>query len=180
MQVNGHHHTKQQIAGWIVDPESDRLTNGCRQIKLEPKIMQVLSCLMENPGSIVSKDELMQRVWPEVTITDHPINRSISHLRKVFNDTPKNSQVIETIPKKGYRFLVASEPIPQPNSRRWLGAAIPLFLLLTAGFIWKFTGFSPIQVSFESFQIESEHPEGEMYALGFMEALTQKLRAGAR
>lgn len=143
------------IAGWAVDADSDQLVKGERTIKLEPKIMGVLLCLIEHQGQIISKEYLMQTVWPEVTITDHPINRAICRLRKIFQDEARTPRVIETIPKKGYRLicpvnsfmLPAAEPYlpveaapaseacqhPPNRWRHWLIPALTTLSLLLAG-----------------------------------------------
>ncbi len=104
------------IAGWTIDVDSDRLIRTDQIVKLEPKIMQVLICLIEHQGQIVSKDYLMQTVWPDVVVTDHPITRAISSLRKIFQDNPKYPQVIETISKKGYRLICSAEVVDETGT----------------------------------------------------------------
>lgn len=99
------------INGWVIDIESDQLLKGERTIKLEPKIMSVLVCLIENQGLLVSKDYLLQTVWNDVTITDHPVIRAISQLRKIFADNARNPRIIETTSKKGYRLICPVEKI---------------------------------------------------------------------
>ncbi|MGH1363274.1 MAG: winged helix-turn-helix domain-containing protein [Calditrichia bacterium] len=93
------------VAGWLVDGKSDSLSRESTKIKLEPKVMQVLLYLIERQGEIISRDQLAQWVWADVTVTDHPINRSIYRLRRIFEDDARNARVIETIPKKGYRLI---------------------------------------------------------------------------
>jgi TolB-like protein/Tfp pilus assembly protein PilF len=67
--------------------------------------MQVLVCLVQHAGELVSKEELMRTVWSDTFVTDDVLTRSISELRRVFEDDAKDSHVIQTIPKRGYRFV---------------------------------------------------------------------------
>lgn len=72
--------------------------------------MKVLVCLAE-AGEVVPKERLIQTVWTDTFVTDDVLIRSISELRKVFNDDPKQQHVIETIPKGGYRLLIPAVPV---------------------------------------------------------------------
>jgi len=73
--------------------------------------MQVLVCLAEHTGEPVSKEELMKTVWPDTFVTDDVLTRSVSELRRVFEDDAKDPRVIQTIPKRGYRLLAAVLPV---------------------------------------------------------------------
>ena len=105
-----------RIADWTIDVDSDRLLQQDQVIKLEPKIMQVLFCLIQHQGQIVSREYLLETVWPDVVVTDHPLTRAISYLRKVFQDNPREPRIIETISKKGYRLIckasIVKESVP--------------------------------------------------------------------
>jgi len=74
-------------------------------IQLEPKLMDVLVFLAENPGRVVSKNEITDAVWSEVFITESVITRSIAGLRRAFGDDVRNPRFIETISKRGYRLI---------------------------------------------------------------------------
>jgi TolB-like protein/DNA-binding winged helix-turn-helix (wHTH) protein/Tfp pilus assembly protein PilF len=97
-----------RLGGWVVSPKLNCLSTNGKTIRVEPKVMQVLVCLAE-AGDVVSKEKLMSRVWTGTFVTDDVLTRSISELRKVFEDDPKNPQYIQTIPKGGYRLLVHAE-----------------------------------------------------------------------
>ena len=73
--------------------------------------MEVLVCLAENQGQLVSKEQLMQTVWANTFVTDDVLTRSISELRKSLEDDSKESTVIQTIPRKGYRLIAAVQPV---------------------------------------------------------------------
>jgi TolB-like protein/Tfp pilus assembly protein PilF len=69
--------------------------------------MGVLVCLAQHAGNPVSKDELLQEVWPDTFVTEDALKRCISELRRVLEDDARQPQVIETIPKRGYRLIAA-------------------------------------------------------------------------
>ena len=103
-----------QLGDWVIEPSLNRLSRNGHQLRLEPKVMQVLVCLAE-AGEVVSKEKLMRRVWADTYVTDDVLTRSISELRKAFNDDSKQPRVIQTIPKGGYRLLLPAIPIKSGN-----------------------------------------------------------------
>ena len=72
--------------------------------------MGVLLCLAEHAGESVSKEQLLRAVWPDTFVSDDVLTRSISELRRVFEDDAKNSRFIQTIPKRGYRLVARVAP----------------------------------------------------------------------
>jgi len=99
-----------QIQEWVVSPKLNSLRRNGKMVHLEPKVMQVLVCLAKSPG-VVSKEKLMQTVWTDTFVTDDVLTRSISELRKAFDDDKKNPRFIQTIPKGGYRLLASIEQV---------------------------------------------------------------------
>lgn len=100
--------------------------------------MEVLVCLSRANGNVVSKEQLIRQVWPDTFVTDDVLKGSIWQLRKAFQDDSKHPQVIETIPKGGYRLLLpvraagteADSPgalaiaaLPRKMSKRWVWIA---------------------------------------------------------
>jgi DNA-binding winged helix-turn-helix (wHTH) protein len=98
----------------IVDPSLNRVTSNGHTVQVEPKIMQVLVALAERSGEVVTREELMARVWPDVFVTDDVLNRAVRELRRLFDDGTEQPGVIETIRKRGYRLTVPVEPIESP------------------------------------------------------------------
>jgi TolB-like protein len=90
----------------MLTPEQNRLARGEESVRVEPKMTQVLVALAAEPGAVVSKEELLRRVWADTFVTEEVLTRSISELRKIFKDNSKAPKYIETIPKVGYRLLV--------------------------------------------------------------------------
>ncbi len=86
------------------------------RLKLPEQPFQVLSVLLENPGEIVTRDELRTRLWPSDTFVDfdHGLNNAVMRLREVLGDSSENPRFVETIPRRGYRFIAPVAGIPLP------------------------------------------------------------------
>ncbi len=93
------------LGEWLVEPRLNRVRGQGRTVLIEPKVMQVLACLAAEPGEVIDRERLLEMVWGDTVVTDHVLTRSISELRKVFGDNPRQPLVIETIPKTGYRLV---------------------------------------------------------------------------
>lgn len=94
-----------QIGDWLVDPGSGRLRRGDTEVKLEPKVMEVLVHLAQHPGEVVSRKSLEDRAWAGTVVGYDAISGSIIKLRKALGDDPRKPRYIETISKKGYRVI---------------------------------------------------------------------------
>lgn len=99
------------VADWLVDPPTCRIKKGDIEVKVEPKVMMVLTCLARNPGQVISRDELESMVWKDMVVGYDSLASTIIKLRKAFGDDSKNPQIVETVPKRGYRLIAeVSEP----------------------------------------------------------------------
>ena len=94
-----------RVGEWLIRPELGRIVGRGKSVRVEPKVMQVLEVLAQNACEMVPREELIQRVWPDVFVTDDVLTRCISMLRRVFEDRRTEPQVIETISKRGYRVI---------------------------------------------------------------------------
>ena len=94
-----------QIGGWFVEPELNCITRGKNKISVEPKVIEVLECLADYPGEVLSKEQIIQTVWPDTFVSDEVLRYSISELRKAFKDDARNPKVIQTIARRGYRLI---------------------------------------------------------------------------
>lgn len=88
-----------------VDAAKFQARRGGHALDLEPKAIRVLVYLLEHSGRVVPKDELIEKVWDGVEVTDNALTRVIGQLRKALGDEAKNSRYIETIQTVGYRFI---------------------------------------------------------------------------
>lgn len=87
------------------------LTRGKREIRITPKSLGVLRALAERPGQIVSKEELFRAVWPTTAVTDATLTSCIKELRQALNDDAQAPRYIETIHRRGFRFLASTLPL---------------------------------------------------------------------
>lgn len=94
-----------EFGDFSLDPENNSLYHADKSINLTTKDCQVLIVLIENHGQTVSKDELLETIWKESNVEEGILSVHISNLRKVLNDDRKNPKFIETLPKRGYRFI---------------------------------------------------------------------------
>src|SRR5207245_4239046 len=88
-----------------VDLEHACLWRGAEVIALPPKAFDLLHYFVRHPDRVLTKDELLDAVWPETTVTDAVVRVTISALRKVLGDTAQTSQCIATVSRRGYHFL---------------------------------------------------------------------------
>src|SRR5882724_4144286 len=93
------------LCDWRVQPALNRVTCAGAEVRLEPRVMQVLACLLAADGEPVTRDALMQQVWGHEHVTEDALNRTVSKLRKLISDELNCRAEIETIPKTGYRLL---------------------------------------------------------------------------
>ena len=94
-----------------VDSQAGELRKQGLKIKLREQAFQVLSLLLERPGQVVSREELQNKLWPADTFVDFDrgLNKAINHLRDALGDSAENPRFIETLPKRGYRFIAPVE-----------------------------------------------------------------------
>ncbi|HVS13539.1 MAG TPA: winged helix-turn-helix domain-containing protein [Thermoanaerobaculia bacterium] len=115
-----------ELAGVRVRPELNRLDRADGPHSVEPKVMDVLLCLAERPGEVLTREQILDRVWADTAVTDDVLTRSVGELRRLLGDDPKRPRVIETIRKRGYRLIAPLERLPADgggNVRRYEGRA---------------------------------------------------------
>jgi len=107
-----------------VDLGSGEVHKSGRRVPLQEQPFRVLAILLERPGEIVTREELQSRVWTADTFVgfDEGINTAIRKLRVAFGDSADNPRFIETIPRRGYRFLapvhdLVADPAQWPSYR---------------------------------------------------------------
>ena len=113
-----------------LDQHAGELRKDGARIRLQDQPLQILQILLEQPGKVVTREELRQRIWPTDTFVDfdHGINNAIKRLREVLGDTAEASRYIETLPRRGYRFL---QDVERTSSAEASIAVLP-FLSLSA------------------------------------------------
>jgi DNA-binding winged helix-turn-helix (wHTH) protein/Tol biopolymer transport system component len=129
-----------------VDPRAGELRRNGIKVKIQEQPFQVLALLLERPGEVISREELKRRLWPADTFVDfdHSLNAAIKRLRDALRDTADNPRFVETLARRGYRFLapvtaplsttlipaVLSAPVEPERSHltRWIGAVVVIAL----------------------------------------------------
>ena len=109
-----------RFATFEVDLNARELRKGGVKIKVHGQPFEVLAMLLERPGEIVPREELKQKLWPTDTFVDfdHGVNTAINRLREALGDSAENPRFVETIPRRGYRFVAPVElPAALPETK---------------------------------------------------------------
>ena len=85
-------------------------------VPLSPRLFDTLLVLVENRGHVVQKNDLMQKVWNDVAVEENNLTQSISALRKILGDNLDGPKFIETIPKRGYRFVAPVKEVSEEET----------------------------------------------------------------
>jgi TolB-like protein/DNA-binding winged helix-turn-helix (wHTH) protein len=133
-----------QFGDFTLDARTGELSHDGRRTPLRDQSVQLLLALLEHPGELITREELARRLWGTETFVDFDrgLNKVVNHLREALADSAEQPRFIETLPRKGYRFIApvsqvadeaggAGRASPTRSSRfhRWL----PLSVLLAAG-----------------------------------------------
>ncbi len=143
------------------NPYSKELRKEGMRVRLEGQPLAILEVLLERPGELVTREEVQKRLWPEDTFVDfeHSVNAAVKRLRAALNDSADQPRYIETLARRGYRFvapvggsvaeresekavLIPTEPQAQAavgSGRRWLWLVVvaAVFVLGLAGWGWR-------------------------------------------
>jgi len=140
--TNQHDHENAYLLGeWQVFPDSGVLIKAGYQIRAEPIVMSVLECLLQSGGRLVTRDELIDKVWAHVVVNDEVLTRAISELRTLLGDVSRERRYIVTIPKRGYRLVMPVLPLAAPVDNRRLPSrlvALTGYLTLASTFAFLF------------------------------------------
>jgi TolB-like protein/DNA-binding winged helix-turn-helix (wHTH) protein/Tfp pilus assembly protein PilF len=190
-----------RFGAFAVDARTGELTNAGQRTPLRDQPLQLLLALLERPGELVTRDELTRRLWPADTFVDFDrgLNKAMNHLRDALRDSADHPQFIETLPRKGYRFIapvthdaedvepaVDGAPPARPRSHLWLAiaavflAAIAVAIAVDAGGIRRLIGTRPAVPHIASLAVIplenlSGDPEQEYFADGMTDALITDL-----
>jgi DNA-binding winged helix-turn-helix (wHTH) protein len=140
-----------------LDLRTRELRSNGRNLILQEQPFQILAALLERPGLLVTRDELTKRLWPSDTFVDfeHSLNKAVNRLREALEDSAEHPSLIETLPRRGYRFIApvesaasgggsavihqpAAKPAPARHFLFPLGVVLSLACLLAA---WWWIGY---------------------------------------
>lgn len=134
-----------------VDLESAELRKQGLRLRLQEQPFQVLAALLEQPGDVVAREDLIRRLWPDGTVVDFDrgLNAAVTRLRQALSDSAEVPRYVETVARRGYRFIapvdgVGSVEHPAPlvlvaaprRARIWLAATVISLLALSAAWWW--------------------------------------------
>lgn len=108
-----------------IDCGDFRLLKGGQPSKITPRAFEVLLYLVEHRGRVVGKQELFEQVWKESFVTDNALTRMVKEIRRVIGDDADSPLYIETVPKRGYRFIAATEAETESEERDSQEASAP-------------------------------------------------------
>jgi DNA-binding winged helix-turn-helix (wHTH) protein len=95
------------FAGYRLDAQSGMLFREGDHVALPPKVAELLVALVQAAGTVLTREELLQRLWPDTVVEEGSLTSHISLLRKALGERPKAQDFIETLPKRGYRFVAS-------------------------------------------------------------------------
>ncbi len=147
------------VGDWVVEPATGRITRGSRQVKLEPRVMDLLVCLASSPGRVMTRDELESVVWARMVVGYDSLTNAMIKLRKALDDNSRHPRFIETVAKRGYRLIAdvkPAEPADLPRRRespsrqfaspRRFSLYVGIVLLLvTAVLGWRLSSLHPLE-----------------------------------
>jgi len=105
-----------EFSGFRLEEAQQRLLFNGQPVSLKPKILDLLRYLIQSRGQLIAKDDLMREVWPDTIVEENNITVSMSILRKTLGENRHKPQFIETVPRRGYRFVaevieICTDPI---------------------------------------------------------------------
>jgi DNA-binding winged helix-turn-helix (wHTH) protein len=143
-----------EFGAFRLNATEGQLLRGGSPAPLSPKTFHLLVLFVENQGRLLTKDELLHRIWPDTFVEESSLNFQIATLRKALGDKPGDPQFIETLPKRGYRFIAPvrnwngssdhsapeePEGMRAPSRSRWLGTTGAILVATFAtGLVYSF------------------------------------------
>ena len=108
-----------RFGAFELDLRTGELRKHGIRLKLQDQPFQVLRALVERPGELVTREEIRRRIWADGTFVDfdQSLNRAVNKVREALGDTAENPRYIETMARRGYRFIAPVEGAPKPEAR---------------------------------------------------------------
>ena len=103
-----------RIGDWSVYPATGQIVRDRETVRLEARTLRLLLSLAERPGQVVSIDDLLTLVWPDVTVSPDSVYQAIASLRRQLGDDPRQPTYIATVPRLGYQLVAGVSALPDP------------------------------------------------------------------
>lgn len=115
--------TRYKFGLFEINLQSGELFRNGQKLRLQEQPFQVLVTMLERPGEVVTREELRQKLWPADTFVDfdHSLNTAINKLRDALGDGASNPRFIETLPRRGYRFIAPVQKLDENNGNQPAG-----------------------------------------------------------
>ena len=120
-----------QFGSFELHVNSRELSKGATRIRLQEQPFKILNMMLERPGQVVTREELQKQLWPEGTFVDfeHSLNAAVKRLRSALGDDADNPRFVETLPRRGYRFISAVEAQPPRRPKEGTAPQVRLVVL---------------------------------------------------
>jgi len=160
MQEDLHPHARLRFGVFELDLRAGELRKLGFRVRLQEQPLQILTMLLEHPGEVISREELQKKLWPADTFVDfdHGLNKAVSKIREALGDSAESPRFVETVARRGYRFLadvkVAEEaavrgpelatlphPVVEAGDRPDPADKPGMPKHLLSSFAWKMSGF---------------------------------------
>ena len=107
-----------KFGSFELDVRLRELRTGSTRVRLQEQPFEILRLMLERPGDVVTREELRQRLWPAGTYVDfeHSLNAAVKRLRAALGDDAENPRFVETLPRRGYRFIARLDAVRAPAS----------------------------------------------------------------
>src|SRR5579864_8605445 len=104
-----------RIGEWRVNPASSEISREGTTTRIDFRAMRLLLCLAEHAGEVVSIDDLLNKVWPEVNVSSDSVYQAVASLRRQLADDSRQPTYIETVPRLGYRMVAKVSAWPDSS-----------------------------------------------------------------
>ncbi len=105
--------TDYEIEGFRLEPARHRLLRGEGVVPLAPKVFDTLLVLLQNRERVLEKEEALRLLWPDVHVEESSLAQNVFALRKALGDSPEGARFVETVPRRGYRFIAAVQEVAE-------------------------------------------------------------------
>ena len=97
------------FGSFLIDPRTWLLTSNNEPVDLSPRLVEILAFIIERKGAIVTKDELLDRFWADVHVSENTLARAIADIRKALGEDAAAPRYLETVSRRGYQFIGGAE-----------------------------------------------------------------------
>jgi DNA-binding winged helix-turn-helix (wHTH) protein/tetratricopeptide (TPR) repeat protein len=107
---------------FVLDASAYRLVHDAAPVALSPRALDLLFLFASRPGVLLTKDGILAELWPDVAVTDNALTQVVSEVRQAIGDSPSTPRYLETVPRRGYRFVATIERLESPAGPPTAGA----------------------------------------------------------